>query len=106
MLVQRNLAQRKHTPPTRPTLRVGFAEPAGIFRRGILPLRKTPHIHVRRPAGFARRLRRYGGAPKVKSRSKGNIKGESTNVGNVDFTGRAHDCFPNSSSLVRTGGAA
>src|SRR5690606_25985109 len=30
LLVQRNLAQRKHTPPSRPTLRVGFAEPAGL----------------------------------------------------------------------------
>src|SRR5690606_10685901 len=30
LLVQRNLAQRKHTPPSRPTLRVGFAEPAGF----------------------------------------------------------------------------
>src|SRR5690606_342357 len=34
----------------------------GIFRRGILPLRKTPHIPVRRPAGLVRRLRRFGGA--------------------------------------------
>src|SRR5690606_4810074 len=105
----RNLAQRKHTPPARPVLRTGFAEPAGIFRRGILPLRKTPHIHVRRPAGFIRRLRRYGGAPEVKTRSKGNIKGNSANAGvclNVGFPAAAHDCFPNSSSLVRTGGAA
>src|SRR5690606_5581378 len=39
----------------------------GIFRGGILPPRKTPHIPVRRPAGLIRRLRRYGGAPKVKS---------------------------------------
>src|SRR5690606_9126259 len=30
LLVQRNLAQRKHTPPSRPPLRVGFAEPAGF----------------------------------------------------------------------------
>src|SRR5690606_38007954 len=42
----------------------------GIFRRGILPLRKTPHIPVRRPAGLIRRLRRYGGAPNVKSQSQ------------------------------------
>src|SRR3546814_8992615 len=42
----------------------------GIFRRGILPLRKTPHIHVRRPAGLIRRLRRYGGAPEIKIKIK------------------------------------
>src|SRR5690606_19490537 len=30
LLVQRNLAQRKHTPPSRPVLRTGFAEPAGF----------------------------------------------------------------------------
>src|SRR3546814_4022282 len=29
LLVQRNLAQRKHTPPSRPVLRTGFAELAG-----------------------------------------------------------------------------
>src|SRR3546814_496141 len=42
----------------------------GIFRGGILPPRKTPHIHVRRPAGLVRRLRRYGGGPKVKIKSQ------------------------------------
>jgi len=49
----------------------------GIFRKGILPLRKTPHIPVRRPrieygagsAGLIRRLRRFGGAPKVNRKS-------------------------------------
>src|SRR3546814_4211147 len=35
----------------------------GIFRGGILPPRKTPHIHVRRPSGLVRRLRCYRGAP-------------------------------------------
>src|SRR3546814_10204574 len=35
----------------------------GIFREGILPSRKTPPIHVRRPAGLIRRLRRFGGDP-------------------------------------------
>src|SRR3546814_3212768 len=42
----------------------------GIFRGGILPPRKTPHIHVRRPSGLIRRLRRYGGAPRVKVKVK------------------------------------
>src|SRR3546814_14668914 len=41
-----------------------------MFREGILPARKTPHIHVRRPAGLIRRLRRFGGAPKVKFKVK------------------------------------
>src|SRR3546814_8436858 len=35
----------------------------GIFRRGILPLRKTLHIHVQRPSGLIRRLRRNRGGP-------------------------------------------
>src|SRR3546814_6115564 len=46
----------------------------GIFREGILPSRKTPHIHVRRPAGLIRRLRRFGGAPKVKLKVKSKDK--------------------------------
>src|SRR5690606_1862158 len=52
----------------------------GIFRRGILPRRKTPHIHVRRPAGLIRRLRRYGGAPM--SRSRATAKGQSLDSSN------------------------
>src|SRR3546814_6137111 len=44
----------------------------GIFREGILPPRKTPHIHVRRPAGLVRRLRRDGGAPEIKIHGNGN----------------------------------
>src|SRR3546814_3414334 len=42
----------------------------GIFREGILPSRKTPHIHVRRPSGLIHRLRRCGGAPNVKSKNQ------------------------------------
>src|SRR3546814_4812231 len=52
----------------------------GIFREGILPPRKTPHIHVRRPAGLVRRLRRYGGAPEIK------INGNSNSNSNSRFT--------------------
>src|SRR5690606_19488459 len=37
LLVQRNLAQRKHTPPSRPVLRTGFAEPAGFSERASCP---------------------------------------------------------------------
>src|SRR5690606_21327652 len=37
LLVQRNLAQRKHTPPSRPMLRIGFAEPAGFSERASCP---------------------------------------------------------------------
>ncbi|WP_156899884.1 hypothetical protein [Luteimonas mephitis] len=57
-------------------LRTGFAEPAGIFGWGILPQPKTPHIHVRRPAGFTRRLRRSGGAPENQRRN-GNSNSDS-----------------------------
>src|SRR5690606_18819397 len=37
LLVQRNLAQRKHTPPARPVLRTRFAEPAGFSERASCP---------------------------------------------------------------------
>src|SRR3546814_5542758 len=37
LLVQRNLAQRKHTPPSRPVLCTGFAEPAGFSERASCP---------------------------------------------------------------------
>src|SRR3546814_15165499 len=37
LLVQRNLAQRKHTPPTRPVLRTGSAEPAGFSEGASCP---------------------------------------------------------------------
>src|SRR5690606_5692990 len=47
----------------------------GIFRAGILPARKTLHIHVRRPCGVIRRLRRYGGPPEIKINSNGNGNG-------------------------------
>src|SRR3546814_9671801 len=37
LLVQRNLAQRKHTPPSRPVRCTGFAEPAGFSERSSCP---------------------------------------------------------------------
>src|SRR3546814_12471502 len=37
LLVQRNLAQRKHTPPSRPVRCTGFAEPAGFSERASCP---------------------------------------------------------------------
>src|SRR5690606_8388449 len=67
LLVQRNLAQRKHTPPARPVLTHRVRGAGGIFRGGILPPRKTPRILARRPSGLVRRPRRSGGAPNVKS---------------------------------------
>src|SRR5690606_27289579 len=65
--VQGNLAQRKHTPPARPVLRTGSAEPAGFSEEASKPPRKTPRILARRPSGLVRRLRRSEGAPNVKS---------------------------------------
>src|SRR5690606_41486574 len=58
----------------------------GIFRAGILPARKTPHIPVRRPAGLVRRLRRYGGAPEIK------IKIKISGKGNGNGTNRRARC--------------
>src|SRR5690606_34198736 len=46
---QKKRKQRKTLPRTRQT-RLFIDE--GIFREGILPSRKTPHIHVRRPPGL------------------------------------------------------
>src|SRR5690606_5342560 len=37
LLVQRNLAQRKHTPPSRPVPCTGSAEPAGFSERASCP---------------------------------------------------------------------
>src|SRR3546814_9304594 len=62
----------------------------GIFRGGILPPRKTPHIHVRRPAGLVRRLRRYGGAPKINGKSKSKNKSKSATSARSAEIGRAH----------------
>src|SRR5690606_8940826 len=67
LLVQGNLAQRKHTPPARPVLRTGSAEPAGFSEEASKPPRKTPRILARRPSGLVRRLRRSEGVPNVKS---------------------------------------
>src|SRR3546814_2119471 len=46
LLVQRNLAQRKHTPPSRPVLRTGFAEPAGFSERASCPRGKRSEEHT------------------------------------------------------------
>src|SRR3546814_16705275 len=40
LLVQRNLAQRKHTPPSRPVRCTGFAEPAGFSEGASCPCGK------------------------------------------------------------------
>src|SRR5690606_15301613 len=43
LLVQRNLAQRKHTPPSRPVRCTGFAEPAGFSERASCPRGNAAH---------------------------------------------------------------
>src|SRR3546814_7317476 len=43
LLVQRNLAQRKHTPPSRPVPCTGFAEPAGFSEGASCPRRSEEH---------------------------------------------------------------
>jgi hypothetical protein len=52
---QKKRKQRKTLPRTELTGRV---IDAGIFLIGILPRRKTPHIHVRRPPGLQRPILR------------------------------------------------
>ncbi len=43
--------------------RAGSTPPEGFFYATSLSRRKTTHIHVRRPSGFSRRLRRCGRGP-------------------------------------------
>jgi len=62
----------------------------GIFRGGILPPRKTPHIHVRRPAGLIRRPRRYGGAPKINININGNSNSNSNSNININGNGNGN----------------
>ncbi|WP_206751322.1 hypothetical protein, partial [Xanthomonas sontii] len=50
-------------------------EPGGIRGRGILPLPRTAHIHVRRPSGFSRLVRRFGREP---GKSKATAKATAT----------------------------
>src|SRR3546814_15406096 len=63
---------KKTTPAFAPVAVHRGRGAGGICRGGILPPRKTPQIHVRRPAGLVRRLRRYGGAPEIKINGNGN----------------------------------
>src|SRR3546814_9142859 len=51
LLVQRNLAQRKHTPPSRPVLCTGFAEPAGFSEGASCPRGKRRTSMCGAPAG-------------------------------------------------------
>jgi len=47
------VTKRKHPLPSRPArVAVGVRCASGIFLRDIVSRRKTPHIHVRRPAGI------------------------------------------------------
>src|SRR3546814_7272257 len=68
----------------------------GIFREGILPSRKTPHIHVRRPADLVRRLRRFGGGPEGQDPKQTQARPQPPRVGvqagrwTVTEIGRAH----------------
>src|SRR3546814_150202 len=81
LLVQRNLAQRKHTPPARPVLRTGFAEPAGFSEGASCPRGKRRASMRGAPAGSVRRLRRFGGAPKVKFKINSECIDSSSLVG-------------------------
>src|SRR3546814_16069814 len=51
LLVQRNLAQRKHTPPSRPVPCTGFAEPAGFSEGASCPRGKRRPYMCGAPAG-------------------------------------------------------
>src|SRR3546814_924706 len=111
LLVQRNLAQRKHTPPPRPMLCIGFAEPAGFSEGASCPRgkRRTSMcgaLRVLSAGSVATEGPREG---KSRSKVKSTIKCKHCNADsctNLAFLAAAHGCFPSSSRRVRTGGAA
>ncbi|MBB4127450.1 hypothetical protein GGR77_002764 [Xanthomonas translucens] len=54
LLAQRKVTKRKRAlPRALRAARSGSADAPGIRGRGILPLPRTAHIHVRRPSGFS-----------------------------------------------------
>src|SRR5690606_20875952 len=59
----------------------------GIFRRGILPLRKTPHIPVRRPCGV---LSAGSAATEGPRRSKAQVKINSNSNSNSNSNGNGN----------------
>ena len=68
LLVQRNLAQRKHTRACAPGAAHRVRGAGGNFSRGHPDPARHPCAAPLR--GFARRLRRYGGAPQINSNGK------------------------------------
>src|SRR3546814_14605456 len=68
LLVQRNLAQRKHTPPSRPVLRLGFAEPAGPSEGASCPLGKNPKSLCGAPGVWTAATAPLGGTPRSRAR--------------------------------------
>src|SRR3546814_12771781 len=52
LLVQSNLAQRKHTPPSRPVPCTGFAEQAGFSEGAYCPRGKRRKSMFGAPAGY------------------------------------------------------
>src|SRR5690606_1397525 len=85
LLVQRNLAQRKHTPPTRPTLRAGSAEPAGFFEGASCPCekRRTSMCGALRvlSAGSAATEGPRGSRSRSRARSTSNAKAKAAALG-------------------------
>src|SRR5690606_32239513 len=71
----RNLAQRKHTPPSRPMLRIGFAEPAGFSEGASCPRGKRRTSMCGAPWILSAAPAATEGPPKVKVYGKGKGKG-------------------------------
>src|SRR5690606_21086110 len=85
LLVQRNLAQRKHTPACAPGALHRVRGAGGIFRAGIeARAENAAHSCAAPLRGLVRRLRRSGGAPKVKVKINSNGNGNGRRIGSCE----------------------
>jgi hypothetical protein len=92
---QKKRKQRKTLPRTELTRR--FVD-AGIFLIGILPHRKSPHIHVRRPPGLQIPILRvafHEGQSQSQRKRNGNGNGSGNGSGNGNGNpDKAPSCAP------------
>ncbi len=91
LLVQRKVTQRKHTPPSRPQLCCGSAEPAGFFDATSCRGEKRRTSMYVAPSGFyppSPPLRRGPGKSRSKAKSQSNITSNSNSNSNSNSKGK------------------